>query len=156
MEDPPEEKLATRGEDWASQGQPKGIKKGRVGKRRRQWHPTPVLLRNIYRLTWVSLTLGVGYLFTAAPAKRSHCSLPWTRGISSPPPFLTFKWDTYKVPSLSQWTNPWLTCQGNRLWCCAKPLGKPRNTGVGSLYFLQGMKVRKGGGEEIPLVQGKE
>ena len=31
---------------------------------------------NIYRLTGVSLTLGVGYLFTAAPAKCSHCSLP--------------------------------------------------------------------------------
>ena len=45
---------------------------------------------NTYHLTWVSLTLGVGYLFMAAPAKRSHCSLPWTRRISSPPPFLTF------------------------------------------------------------------
>ena len=45
---------------------------------------------NTYRLTWVSLTLGVGYLFTAAPAKRSHCSLPRTRGIFSLPPFLTF------------------------------------------------------------------
>ena len=31
---------------------------------------------------WVSLTLGVGYLFTAAPAKHSCCSLPWMRGIS--------------------------------------------------------------------------
>ena len=31
-----------------------------------------------YCLTWVSLTLDVGYLFTAAPAKRSHLSLPWT------------------------------------------------------------------------------
>ena len=40
---------------------------------------------NTYHLTWVSLTLGMGYLFTAAPAKRSRCSLPWTRGIS---PFL--------------------------------------------------------------------
>ena len=29
---------------------------------------------NTYRLTWVSLTLDVGYLFTAAPAKCSHCS----------------------------------------------------------------------------------
>ena len=38
--------------------------------------------RNTYRLTWVSLTLDVGYLFTAAPAKRSRCSLPWMRGIS--------------------------------------------------------------------------
>ena len=36
--------------------------------------------RNTYRLTWVSLTLGVGYLFMAAPAKCSRCSLPWTRG----------------------------------------------------------------------------
>ena len=45
--------------------------------------------RNTYHLTWVSLTLDVGYVFTAAPAKRSHCSLPWTRGISSPPPLLT-------------------------------------------------------------------
>ena len=35
-----------------------------------------------------SLTLGVGYLFMAAPAKRSHCYLSWTRGISSSPPFL--------------------------------------------------------------------
>ena len=42
--------------------------------------------RNAYHLTWVSLTLDVGYLFTAAPAKCSRCSLPWTRGISSQPP----------------------------------------------------------------------
>ena len=42
-----------------------------------------------YHLTWVSLTLDVGYLFMAAPAKRSHCSLPWTRGISSQLPLLT-------------------------------------------------------------------
>ena len=34
---------------------------------------------NTYRITWVSLTLDVGNLFTAAPAKRSRCSLPWTR-----------------------------------------------------------------------------
>ena len=48
------------------------------------------LLQGIFstQLTWVSLTLGVGYLFMAAPAKRSHCSLPWTRGISPPPHLL--------------------------------------------------------------------
>ena len=45
---------------------------------------------NTYHLTWVSLTLGLGYLFMAAPAKHSRCALPWTRGISLPPPFLTF------------------------------------------------------------------
>ena len=44
---------------------------------------------NTYRLTWVSLTLDVGYLFTTAPGKCSHCSLPWTRGISSRLPLLT-------------------------------------------------------------------
>ena len=33
---------------------------------------------NTYHLTCVSLTLDVGYLFTAAPAKCSCCSLPWT------------------------------------------------------------------------------
>ena len=44
---------------------------------------------NTYHLTWVSLTLDMGYLFTAAPAKHSRCSLPWTRGISSQPPLLT-------------------------------------------------------------------
>ena len=31
-----------------------------------------------------SLTLDVGYLFTAAPAKRSRCSLPWTSHPSWP------------------------------------------------------------------------
>ena len=46
--------------------------------------------RNTYRLTWVSLTLDVGYLFTAAPGKCSRCSLPWMRGISWQPPLLTF------------------------------------------------------------------
>ena len=29
---------------------------------------------NTYHLTWVSLTLDVGYLFPAAPAKHSCCS----------------------------------------------------------------------------------
>ena len=43
---------------------------------------------NTYHLAWVSLTLDVGYLFTTAPAKRSHCSLPWTRGMSTSPPDL--------------------------------------------------------------------
>ena len=44
---------------------------------------------NTYHLTWVSLTLNVGYLFMAAPAKRSRYSLFWTRDISSLPPLLT-------------------------------------------------------------------
>ena len=34
-----------------------------------------------YRLTWASLTLDVGSLFKAVPAKRSRCPLPW-RGVA--------------------------------------------------------------------------
>ena len=64
---------------------------------------------NTYRLTWVSLTLGVGYLFMAAPAKCSHCSLPWRRGISSPLPFLTFNVGSSSRPSCAQAaTAPWM------------------------------------------------
>ena len=33
---------------------------------------------NTYHLTWVSLTLDMGYLFTASPAKGSRCYLPAT------------------------------------------------------------------------------
>ena len=51
---------------------------------------------NTYHLTWVSLTSGVGYLFTAAPAKCCHCSLPWRRGISLPP-FLTLSLIQFSV-----------------------------------------------------------
>ena len=42
-----------------------------------------------YCLSGVSLTLDVGCLFTAAPAKHSCCSLPWMWDISSQFPFLT-------------------------------------------------------------------
>ena len=34
---------------------------------------------NTYHLPWASLTSDMGFLFTAAPAKWSCCSLPWTR-----------------------------------------------------------------------------
>ena len=43
----------------------------------------------VYRLTWVSRTLNVEYLFTAAPAKCNRCSLPWMWDISSQPLLLT-------------------------------------------------------------------
>ena len=54
-----------------------------------------------YHFTWVSLTLDIGYFFTAAPAKCSHCSLPWTRS-----PLLTlnmeFKENLSATPETSQ------------------------------------------------------
>ena len=42
-----------------------------------------------YCLTGVSLTLDLDYLFMAAPAECSRCSLPWMSGISSRLPLLT-------------------------------------------------------------------
>ena len=54
------------------------------------WSVCPLMPScNTYCLTWVSLTLDVGYHFTASPAKHGCCSLPWMRGISSWPPLLT-------------------------------------------------------------------
>ena len=50
-----------------------------------------------YHLTGVSLTLDMGYLFTATPAKHSHCSLPWMWGISSWLPLLIL--DVYEDPA---------------------------------------------------------
>ena len=44
---------------------------------------------SVYHLTWVSFTLDMGYLFTAAPAKHSCCSLHWMSSISSQPLLLT-------------------------------------------------------------------
>ena len=46
---------------------------------------------NAYHLTGFSLTLDMGYLFMAAPAKCSRCSLPWIWGISSWPLLLTLE-----------------------------------------------------------------
>ena len=50
------------------------------------WFPSVCCLMpslSPYCLTGVSLTLDVGYLFMAAPAKHSRCSLPWTWRVSS-------------------------------------------------------------------------
>ena len=88
-----------------------------------------------YRLTWVSLTLDVGYLFMVAPAKHSHCSLPWMWGCSSHPrrpPYICTK-------SLSP---VWLFCDpmdyspARLLY----PRGFPgKNTGMGCHLLLQGI-----------------
>ena len=49
--------------------------------------PSDALLQHLPSYLGFSY-LGVGYLFMAASAKHSCCSLPWTRDISLPPPFL--------------------------------------------------------------------
>ena len=55
---------------------------------------------NTYHLTWVSLTLEVGYLFMAAPAKHSLCSIHWMMGISSQTPFLTLNVELFLLALL--------------------------------------------------------
>ena len=86
---------------------------------------------NTYHLTWVSLTLGVGYLFTAAPAKHSHCSLPWTKGISSPLPFLTFNVGSSSRPSCAR------AATVPRMWGCSSRLRRPQTQGSSSQPFLR-------------------
>ena len=80
---------------------------------------------HMYHLTWVSLTLNVGYLFTPAPAKLSRCSLPWPRDISSLPPLPTWTWTSSCRPSGAHAaTAPWT-------WgCSSRP--PPLALGVGS------------------------
>ena len=73
---------------------------------------------NIYHLTWVSLTLDVGYLFTASKEMLKilqarileRVALPSSRGFALQEGSLT-----------------------------SVPPGKPKNTGVGKLSFLQGI-----------------
>ena len=79
---------------------------------------------NTYCLTWVSLTLDVGYLFTAAPTKRSRCSLPWTGGIFSLPPLLTLNARAATAPwtwGSSSWPPPQPQMWGSSSW--PPPLG---------------------------------
>ena len=52
-----------------------------------------------YHLTWVSLPLGMGYLFTAAPAKHSCCSLPCMRVSPYCCPSWPSMWDRSSRPS---------------------------------------------------------
>ena len=91
---------------------------------------------NTYHLTWVSLNMDVGYHFMAVTAKHSHCSLPWTGS-----PFLTLNAPRSGVaaersyPMLKEW----------------RLRGRRRAERSYSMF-----KVRRGGHEEIPLVQGKE
>ena len=67
--------------------------------------------RNTYCLTWVSLTLDIGYLFTAASEKRSFCSLPG-RGVSPHcRPSWPWTWSSSSWPScaravIAPWTLP--------------------------------------------------
>ena len=57
-----------------------------------------------YHLTWVSLTLDVGYLFMAAPAKCSHCSLPWMSDISSRRHSWPWTWGIFSCHRSWPWT----------------------------------------------------
>ena len=109
---------------------------------------------NTYPLTSVSLTLVMGYLFTAAPAKHSCCSLSWMRGISSGPPLLTLNGcnrpcrstpapthhaEVHQLPHTAQ----------KHAGCYA-----PHKSMAERSYST--FKVRSNSCEEIPLIQDKE
>ena len=71
---------------------------------------------NTFRLTWVSLTLDLSYLFTAASAKRSCCSLPWMRSISSRHPSWPWTCSSFSQPSFaSAAAAPWTWGSSSRL-----------------------------------------
>ena len=92
--------------------------------------------RNTCGLTWVSLTLAMGYHFTAAPAKHSRCSLPCTRGIFSRPLLLTLNVEELlsallrpAAAALWRWgcssRPPALTSEVGKLLCAAPALSQP-------------------------------
>src|SRR5574337_395608 len=96
---------------------------------------------NTYRLIWVYLILDVRYLITAAPAKHSCLSLPWTRGISSPPPLPTLNVEEllYALRCLrshhSLDMGLFLLAATPDLRCGVAPLGH-RPSGMGSSWLL--------------------
>ena len=99
---------------------------------------------NTYRLTWVSLTLDVGFLFMAAPAKCSHCSLPWTRS-----PLLTL--NIRAVALLS----PPVPMQSPLLGRGVAPLGcrpRPQTWGSSFFFFFFGSGRRWGAPKSLQMV----
>ena len=76
--------------------------------------------------------MDMGYLFMAAPAKRSHYSLPCTRGTPHP-----------RSGAAAERSNP--TSRERWLRGCRR-----------AERSYSTFKVRRSDGEEIPLIQGKE
>ena len=78
---------------------------------------------NTYCLTWVSLTLDVGYLFTAAPAKHSRCSLPWRGLFPHGCPSWPWTWSSFCWPSCTHAAiAPWMRGSSSQLPPLISPL----------------------------------
>ena len=73
---------------------------------------SPHSCSSAYRLTGVSLTLDVGYLHTASPAKHSSCSRPWTSAIYS----RLLQWSTGTSPDLGRRVSPHGCCSWPWTW----------------------------------------
>ena len=89
---------------------------------------------NTYRLTWVSLTLDMGYLFMAAQAKCSHCSLwfqtDWNRNHRQLAHLITRTTALSNSIKLSHamWGHPRREGHGGevwRMWSTGEGNGKP-------------------------------
>ena len=108
-------------------------------------------------LTWASLTLGVGYLFTAAPAKCSCCSLPWTRG--------NIHWIMEKAREFQKniyfcfidYAKAFDCVDHNKLWKILKGMGIPDHLAclLRNLYSGQEETVRTGRGTTDCFQRGK-
>ena len=82
-----------------------------------------MLSRNTYCLNWVSLTLDVGYLFTAAPAKHSRCSLPWRGLFPHGCPSWPWTWSSFCWPSCTHAAiAPWMRGSSSQLPPLISPL----------------------------------
>ena len=88
---------------------------------------------NTYHLTWVSLTLDMGYLFPAAPV------LPG--------------WDVTGAAERSYLTSEVRGCGREELPHLQGAAAARAQEGLEELFHVQGQKGRR---EEIPLIQDKE
>ena len=90
---------------------------------------------NTYHLTWISLTMDVGYLFIAAPAKRSCCSLPCTRVTSQSNHTGTTALSNSMKLSHALWgtqDGQVMVERSDRMWSTGEGNGKPLQ-----YYFLE-------------------
>ena len=120
---------------------------------------------NTYRLTWVSLTLDMGYLLTAAPPDLERGVAPLGLPARAQPPLtsgegeslsdtlLRGPWQHVRFCELRQTSDMQMT---PLLW--QKPTSREQRLRSyrGAERSYSTSKVRRGSHEEIPLVQGKE
>ena len=116
---------------------------------------------NTYHLTWVSLTLDVGYLFTTAPAKCSHlrprgatpCLRSRAEAGKTPCPKGGGQEELPHVRGQGQWPRV-PACDGAGTAERSYPTSKARGGGREELPCIQGQGRRPGGATPPPRIGG--